>query len=174
MAALAVPLLIASTAVTAYSAHEQGKAAAEQAQFQSDQLKNQADLTAADGLRKAEEVRRQRQIEISNARAGQSDNGGAATDVSSVDQLGQLGGLFERNALEQIYGANLDAQQKRLQAGATAAEGASASRVGNIATLSTVLSGASSIYGVLNKPNVPVATTYAAGPSTASTIRRTF
>lgn len=155
MAAAPLIFTVASTALSAYSSYQQGKAADEAAQYEASQLTANAERAAADGLRRAEEVRRQKRIALSDARAEQASGGGTTTDAGALDQLGRLGGIFEYNALEQIYGSQADASGMYAQAAASRFKGDMAKRTGTTAALSTVLSSAGSIYDqgkALRKP----------------------
>lgn len=155
MAAAPLILQVAGTALSAYSSHQQGKAADEAAEYEAAQITANAERSAAAGLRQAEEIRRQKRVAMSDARAAQASSGGSTTDAGALDQLGRLGGIFEYNALEQIYGSQADASGMYGQAAARRFEGKMAKRTGNTAALSTVLSSAGNIYGQYKSTKIP-------------------
>jgi len=147
MAQLAVPIMmVAGTALSAYGSYQQGKAADEAAQYEADQMQANAARAAEAGIKRAEEMRRQQRVAVSNARAAQASSGGTTTDPGALLQIGSLSAAFERNALEELYQSNLDSAALQAQAAARRFEGRTARRAGNVAALSTVLSSAGSIY----------------------------
>jgi hypothetical protein len=139
-------LAVASTAISAYGSHQKGKAESRAADFEAAQMQANASRVAEEGIKRAEEQRRNKRVALSDARAAQAAGGGTTTDAGALGQLGSLSAAFERNALEELYQSKLDARGIQLQAAARKFEGKMAKRAGNMAALSTVLSGGKSIY----------------------------
>lgn len=160
MAAAPLIFKVAATALTAVSAYQSGRAADDAAQMEAQQLRDNAALAAQEGLRRAEETRRQKLVALSDARAAQASSGGTTTDAGALDQLGRLAGVFEYNALDEIYGSKIESMGLQNQANATRFSGKLAKRGGNVAALSTVLSNAGSIYSDYKGMRVPKGTEY--------------
>lgn len=139
-------LMAASTAVSAGSAYAQGQAAESSAQFEAQQIEQNALRREEQGEMEAAEQRRQKRIALSDARAAQTASGGTTTSGMALTQQGKLAREFEYNALASIYDARVDAQGLRRQAAGRRFEGRTARRAGTGRALSTALRGGADTY----------------------------
>jgi hypothetical protein len=142
-----IPYIMAATAVVgAVGQYQQGRAQDDVAKYEAEQMRANAERTLEDGRKRARETRRQKEIYLSNARAAQAGLGGTTTDAGALGDLGRIGGIFEYNAMEELYGANLDANAMGAQAHAREFEGRMAKRTGTVGAVTTLASAATSIY----------------------------
>ncbi len=142
-----VPWIMGATAVVgAVGQYQQGRAAEEAAQYEAEQMRANAKRVLEDGEKRARETRRQKEIYLSNARAAQAGSGGTTTDAGAISDLGRIGGIFEYNAMEELYGANLDANAIGAQAAGRQFEGKMAKRTGTVGAITTLGNAAVSIY----------------------------
>ena len=147
--AQAIPMIFvaASTALSANSAIQQGKAATAAAKYESAQLEDAAGIRRQEGAAQAEEVRRQKNVAISDSRAAAAASGGGGIGEGQYQyQEGRLGGAYERNALSTIYQANVEALGLKNKAKGARYEGKVARQASLNKTLSTVISGGSKMY----------------------------
>jgi len=127
MGAAAIPLIVASTVISAKAAHEEGKAAEAAAEFK-------AKTQRAAGTRKAYEAKRSGDIVASQARAAMAAGGGSASDPGAIETLGKIKSEAEYGSLAAMYEGETGAKISQY-------EGQIAKRQARMKTLSTVLSG---------------------------------
>jgi len=127
MGAAALPLIVASTVLSAQQAHEEGEAAQQAAEFK-------AKTQMAAGTRKAYEAKRSGDIVASQARAAMAAGGGAAADPGAIETLGKIKSEAEYGSLAAMYEGETGAKISKY-------EGEVAKRQARMRTLSTVLSG---------------------------------
>lgn len=143
---VSIGLSAASTLFSASGAKKQGKAAQAQAEYDAQQMEQQAQASRAEGTRVAYEDRRQGRIVESNARAAMAAGGGSASDAGSLEMLGKIGAESQYNSLVSLFKGESQAQDYNRQADTRRYEGALAKKNADDKALSTILSGASSIY----------------------------
>ncbi len=145
MAAAVIPLMIASTVISAVSAIQQGKFAKEAADYEAAQLDRQGDREFAAGTRESAEHARQGRIAASNARAQMAGGGGVTDDSQATEILGEIGANAKYNALAAIYSAKTRRQGMRSRASGRRVEGKMASRASRWKALGTVIGGGARI-----------------------------
>lgn len=119
-----------------------GKAAQKSANFQAQQLEQQAGQERAASQRVAIEERRRANIAMSNAQASAAASGGGATDETVLNITGGLAAQGEYNALSALFEGEEKARGLQLQATSTRMEGKQAKRAGMIGGVSTIIGGA--------------------------------
>jgi hypothetical protein len=161
----AIPYILAATTVmSGVASYQQGRAQDDVAKYEAEQMRANAERIAQDGIKRAEETRRQKRIYLSNARAAQASSGGTTTDSGALSELGKIGGIFEYNAMEELYGSALDANAMAAQAHSRRFEGRMAKRSGTVALGTSVLSAFGGMYGsgamggTAKQPPAPVTT----------------
>lgn len=146
--AQAIPWLIAGgTALSAVGSYQQGKAAQNASRYEAAQYQDAANLKAIEGQNQAAEIRRQKEVALSDARAAAAASGGGGVGESQfLMQQGRLGGALERNALSTIYQANVEAGGLRRRATGALYEGKVAKQAGTMKALVTAISGGVKAY----------------------------
>lgn len=152
MAALATIATIVSTAATAMGtivaaqgARAQGKAAQAAAEFQAQQLDIKAKEEQAASQREAQELRRRKDLALSELQAKSAASGFSATDPTSLalaDEIARYGTMQEQMAM---YGGASRRAGLESQAFASRFEGRAARRAARYDAASTILGGVSSI-----------------------------
>jgi len=146
MDALKVPMLIASTALSAGGSIQQGKAANKAKKHEAKQLERKGKSALARGTREAHEERRQGAILESDARAAMAASGGVTTDAAATEQLGKIKEVADYNSMAALYESETEDQGLRTKARARRFEGKTARKAGKTKALSTVLKDAPDIY----------------------------
>lgn len=153
--AAALPMLLigASTAMTIIGGQQQAKAQQAGMDYQAKQLEQQAGQTRATAQRQAMEDRRQATLAQSRV---QALAGGGGTDESLLNFTGDIAAEGEYTALASLYEGEERALGLEGQATGLRMEGKSLRRAANWKSASTLLSGASSMYGMYGQggPNM--------------------
>ena len=137
--AIALTAALASGAVGAYGAHEQGKAASRAASAEADMKRRKGQQEFALSQQRAADERSDADSLASDLIARASMFGGGSTDKNVVDMLGDIESKGESNALSQLYEGKMRKQDLDYAAELTSQRGRSARRAGNIQSFSTVL-----------------------------------
>jgi hypothetical protein len=145
--AKAYPYITAATAAAgAYSSYQQGEAAKEAASAQARQLRDKANQERAIAIQEAENIRRQKRHLQSRAIAVAAAGGGAATDPTVVDLIGDLEETGEADALNALWSGNTAARSADYAARVAQYEGVSDRSVYRAKSAATLLDGASSLF----------------------------
>lgn len=118
-----------------------GNAEYERAALLSSRMKSQAANERAASQRDAGEIRRQKRLALSRARAMVAGQGGDTTDVSIQDNLADIERTGEYRALSALYSGSERAAQLQEQASAVKAGGRSARLRGYLRGATTIFSG---------------------------------
>lgn len=147
MAFLAAALPYIATAVTAYSAIRQGTAANAVARSEAAQMEDQANAERAASQRAYLEEKRQARYVSSRAQAVAAASGAGVSDPTVANIISGIEGEGEYRALSRLYQGDVTAQGLQYGAQVRRKEGRAAKTAGYLSAASTVLSGASSLYG---------------------------
>lgn len=143
-------LMAVGTVLSANSSYQQGKAAQGAAKDEAAQADDMANLRDIEGQTQAAEIRRQKEVLLSDARAAAAAQGGGGVAESQfLTQYGRLGGTVERNALSTIYQANVEADGMRRRATGARYEGRVAKQAGVSKALVTAISGGAKTYDMI-------------------------
>lgn len=149
MGAAVIPIIGAVISVA--GSMQQGAAAEQSAEFDSQQLNRNALAAEASSQREAIEERRRGQIAESRARAVAVASGTTSTDVGVSDLISKIGAESEYNALAALYEGKQKAQSLRVGGEAAMFEGGVAKQAAKTKAVGTVMSafskGASRSYG---------------------------
>ena len=145
MAQAVVPLMIASTVLSAGSAISQGDAAKKVAGYEAKQFDAQANREFASGTRESAEYARKGRILASNARAQMAGSGGVTDDPQATEILGEIAGNAKYNALAAMYSAETRSKGLRDRGKGRRVEGRIAQRAGRWSALGTAIGGASQV-----------------------------
>ena len=140
-------LVIGGTVLSAASSYQQGRSQQDAARFEAAQLEDQARQRVIQGQLEAEEIRRIREIAMSDAKARMAADGGI--DPQQQFQLGNLAGAYEKNALQNIYQASVDAATMRRGGEVRQFEGRVAKRAGTTGALTTALTGGAKVWELM-------------------------
>jgi len=142
---IALAMSAAGTAMTVYSSIQQGNAAEDEAQYNSDVSKNNAIREQNKGIEEENDVRiknaltRKEQEAHYGANNIQLDSGSAATILSETDRFGEYEALnIRQNTADRVANLNTDADISLLQ-------GANAKSRANNQAFSSLLSGAGQV-----------------------------
>lgn len=154
MAQLAVPLMIASTAMTvagtmrqASAMEAQGEMQAQQAQFEAAQQDQIAGLERASAQRTAEEERRRARLIESRAIALAASQGGSVADPTVVDILGDISAEGEYRARTALFEGEQRATNRELAGRVRRFEGRAAKRGASAAAGGKRFSGIATAIG---------------------------
>ena len=111
MAAAALPAILAL-----HGAHQQGKQAKQQAEFERKQAEINSLAERATAQRQANQERKRTKLKLSRLNASAAASGTSATDVSVLDERGDIAQEGEFNALSALYGGETRAQNHIAQA----------------------------------------------------------
>lgn len=145
LAAAAPYLMAAGTAVSVVSSVKQGQDAAQQAEANALQLRNQANADSAAAQRSAINSRKQAEYAMSRGQALAAASGAGATDPTVVNLLSGIAGEGEYRALTSLYEGDTAAGNANAQATAAVNEGNAYKQAGYLKGISTVLSGGSTL-----------------------------
>lgn len=148
MAQAAMIMQLIGTAMEAHGELAEGEAAWQAARMTERQLKQNANQTEAEGLRKGAEYRRMGDVMQGDARAAMAAGGGVTDDVGAITQLADIENVFDNNAMAAIYESRNRAQQQRYAGDVARAEGKFAKKSSRLKALSTVFSGGSKAAGM--------------------------
>lgn len=141
---------IAGTAMQMIGAHNAGEQAKSEANFQANQLAQNANNAEGAAEINMEEQNKRTAYAESNLQASAAAGGGSATDPTVVTDLKTIAGEGRFRAMTDMYDGNAQAQSMRTQAGVIRAGGDNAAQAGNIGAISSGLKGASSLYDSYN------------------------
>jgi hypothetical protein len=156
---------VATAAVAAYGAYQQGQAQEANLKYQAESDRYNRDIQARNatlarqqaGAR--EEAQRRRAKQFMGEQQAQLSQAGAGLSGSYADVIGQSAADAELDALNIRYEGELQAmglleqsQQSELSARVNRINARQAGRAGNTAAASTLLSGASNAYGYYRSP----------------------
>lgn len=159
MGAAAIPLLVASTAISAYGAYQQGQATKEASQYQAQVARNNqviadqyAQMELQKGTVEEQNKRMQTAQRLGDIRAEMAGNG---VDVSSgsplrlqtsTAQLGELDAQTIRaNAARAAYGYRVQGLNYSAAAGLDEMRAQSASEMGTLGAFSSIISGGAAV-----------------------------
>lgn len=134
---------IASTAVSVASSVEAGKSADRRAQFEAEQLEDNA--KASNAMAQREAIEERRRVRLAQSRV-QALAGGSGLDAGIVDLDSDLEEEGEYRAMTALYDGGQRATSYSNQASATRYEGKQAKRAAAMKAAGTALSSASSMY----------------------------
>lgn len=146
MGAALIPIIAASTILSASSAVSQGMAAKYAGKFNAGQEEVAGRQSFAAGQRRAWQETRQGKLVSSRAQAVSAASGAGAGDESVVDIEGRIGAQTEYNALSSLYEGAESQRGMSAQASLDRAAGSNAQSAGFINAGTTLLSGGASIY----------------------------
>ena len=152
MGAAAVPLMIISTAVSAYSAYQQGQAASEAANYNAKVANANAQMTEAQGVAASEALQRNQQRQIGAAMA---QYGASGVDPGSGSPMDVLQSSVREATLDQAttkYNYDVRANAYRNQSNLYGMQSSQASTAGMLNSLGALAQGASS-YAMYSNPN---------------------
>lgn len=151
MGALALPLMVAGTALGASGALQRGQQKRAESEFEAAQLEQAAGQHQAAAQRQADTEARQAKYAESRAQAVAAASGAGASGRTVTDIIGRIAqeGSY-REALARYQGDS-DARQFRLRAAADRVSGANAEKAGNLAAFGTILGGGSDLYSKYGK-----------------------
>jgi hypothetical protein len=135
-----------STALSAKSSYDQGKAKRRAGEDEAQQYYRNAQRQKEAGERDAAEQRRLNRIAISDARARLASGGGSTTDPNALTILGRTAGANKYNELAYLYDAQLDSATSMRAGDAAKRGGQAAGRAGTLKSLSTAISGGHDSY----------------------------
>jgi hypothetical protein len=145
----------AGTVFSAYSQHQGGADQRRLTNFQADQLDYNAGQSKAAAQRNAFEERRKARLVSSRAQAVAAASGSGASDPTVLNIMGDITRQGEYNALTALYNGDVQAHDQRFAAQTRRASGAMAQSAADTQALSTVLSGAASLYDRYGDQGVP-------------------
>jgi len=155
LSSTALAMQAAGTIFSAYSQQQGGKDQQRLANFQADQLDRNAGQSLAASQRNAFQERRQARLVSSRAQALAAASGAGATDPTVLNIQGDIAKQGEYNALTALYNGDVQAQDQRFAAQARRTSGAMEKSAADTQALSTVLSGAASLYDRYGDQGVP-------------------
>jgi hypothetical protein len=135
------------TILNVTSTLSEGRAADAAKKFQAQQYDRLAKQSTAVGSRNAYEAARRGEEHLSNIRAAMAAGGGSTTDAGAISRLGKAAAETDYNILAALYEGDTRADTMALQAEANRWEGKMAKKKARTKGFSTVLTGASDIYG---------------------------
>ncbi len=141
------------------AAHNAGEAQKNQANFEANQMQQNANNEQAAAEEKVVQQNKETAYVMSNAQAAAAASGGSATDPSVITNMKTIAGEGRFRALTDMYEGNAQAQAMRTQADATRISGDNAARAGNMAAIGKGFQGASSLYNKYNTQDTPTAST---------------
>jgi len=135
------------TILGAAGAFSEGAAASKAKKFQAKQYERLAKQNIATGSRNAYEAARRGEELVSDMRAAMVAGGGSASDAGAIERLGKAAAETDYNVLAALYEGGTRADTLNLQASTSRWEGKMAKKKSQQKMFSTVLTGASDIYG---------------------------
>lgn len=145
MGQLALPAMIAGSALSAGSSILGANSEAKQYKSAARQLERQAGQTRASSQRSAIEERRKAELLSSRGLAVAAASGGGADDPTVVNLLADIDAQGEYNALSQLYSGNEEALGQEAQAKSYRKAAKNAKTAGLLKAGGTILSAGSSI-----------------------------
>lgn len=145
-AAAVVPLLIASTAVAAFSAIQQGNAAKQAADYNATISMQNAGIARSDAQAQATQIERENLLRLGSIRAAQGKAGGAAGAGSILDVLGDVAAQGELDKQFALYEGEQRARGYTNTANLDTFSGKQARTAGYMKAGTELLSGAAKAY----------------------------
>ena len=139
--------VVASTGMTALGEIGKGNAAEASGKFTARQNKRNAKASSAEGIRNANEIQRQGDQTKSDAAAAMAASGGVTDDVGAITTLTDIDAVTDYNALAAIYEGGLRSDSQNMQADMDKFTGKQAKNASRLRAVSTVMDGASKVYG---------------------------
>jgi hypothetical protein len=137
-------LMAGGAALSAGSAIQTGNAQRKSANFQAEQMRQQAGQELAASQKQADAVRRETTLTQSRVNAIASASGGAS-DVGVLNILGDIGNAGEYNALSALYSGKERAIGLQTGANAQVIEGRQSAKAGKISAAGSLLSAGAQI-----------------------------
>jgi hypothetical protein len=144
-------ILIASAAIAAYSAVQQGKAAKAAADYNSQIQTQNAEIVREDAKVEADQSRRETLMRLGSIRAAQGASGGAGGEGSVLDVLGMVASEGKRQEQNIIYRGEQAARGYSNTAQLDTFSGSQAQKAGYLKAGSELMGGASSAYGSMQR-----------------------
>ena len=148
-------IMLGAAAITAYGEGQKGSAAKAAGKFSARQGVRNAKSSMAEGIRKANEIRRQGDVAKSDAAAAMAASGGVTDDVGAIKTLADIEQVTDYNALSAIYEGGQKSDQQRLQAKMDKLSGKQAQTASYFKAAGTMLKGASSAYSMGGNGGAP-------------------
>lgn len=145
---MAPAVLIAGAVITGMGQLKEGADAEAAGKFSSRQGKRNAKASMAEGIRGANEARRQGAQTASDASAAMAGSGGVTDDVGAIKTLADIEQVTDYNAAASIYKGDQRAQTQTLQAKMDKLAGKNAKTSSYVKAAGTALSGASNAYSM--------------------------
>jgi hypothetical protein len=146
LAAAAPYIGLATTAVSAYSQAEQGKAAQANAQLQAIQDERAANQTQVEAQRQSQTERKRAQMVRSRALAVAGASGAGVSDPTVSNILTDIDAEGELNALNSLWSGDYTARALKMGANASRNEGAAMRSSGYLSGATTALNGGMSFF----------------------------
>lgn len=143
--------LVVAAGVTAMGQIQEGNAAEAAGKFSARQNERNAKNTMAEGIRAANETRRQGEQVKSDAAAAMAAGGGVTDDVGAIETLSDIEQITDYNALSAIYQGGVKADQQKMQAQMDRFTGQQRKDASRIKAAGTMLGGASDAYTMGSK-----------------------
>lgn len=137
---------LASGALTAVGAIQQGNAAKAEAQFKAEQLRAKAKEEVAAGQRRMFAERRKKDLALSTLQARAASSGAGATDETVIGLGGSIAEEGELQALSEFYLGENRARGYEDQANAAIMEGRAAARASRLKAAGSIFSTATSVF----------------------------
>ena len=149
---MAIPIImIASAAISAYGAIQQGKAAKAAAEFNANVARQNAEIAREDARMQAQQADRETYLRLGAIRAAQGKSGGAAGEGSVLDVLGDTAAQSELEKQNILYRGELRARGETNTALLEMAQGKQAQKAGYLKAGSELLGGAASAAGAFQR-----------------------
>lgn len=143
-------VMIASAALSAYGAIQQGKAAKAAANYNAQIQQQNAQIARTNAAAEADQSRRETMMRLGSIRAAQGASGGTA-EGSVLDVLGMTAAEGKRQEQEITYRGELQARGYTNTAQLEQFSGKQAQTAGYLKAGSELLGGASSAYGAMKR-----------------------
>jgi len=144
-------LLVASAAVGAVGAIQQGKAAKAAADFNATISMQNAEIARADAAMQAGQLDRENYLRLGSIRAAQGKSGGEAGQGSVLDVLGDVAAQGELEKQYALYQGEQRARGYQNTAALDTFSGKQAQKAGYLKAGTELLSGGAKAYGAYNR-----------------------
>lgn len=153
MGQMMLPLMMASTVLSAGGQVQSGLQTNRAAQYEAGALRTAGGQALASSQRVAYGERRQKDLALSRAQAVAAASGGGATDKGVLDIMAGIEAQGEYNAMSALYEGQAAKQAYETQADLTSYAGKQARMAGFLKGTTTALAGGSSLYEKYGKPS---------------------
>lgn len=144
LAYAAIAATLAGAGISAYSAHQQGKAQEQMGKYNAKVAENAALNEAQTAAENAKRQREQNRRQLASIRARMAGGGQQIGAGSALDVLGTASSELELQTLDLFRDSEARRRQNLSQASMSRWEGAQAARAGNLNAMGSLLSGAGS------------------------------